>query len=151
MAPGRIGPSRRLAERGATLSLIAFSTCIVLITLGSTYVVASQSLYRLAILRAHLAQAREAAEAGLALAERSFASAAADTNGGESQADGARLTWDIESAGRDRATIRAEGRVGAGRDRVAVRLVADVARVAGKQQPRVFRITREVPMPAAGG
>jgi hypothetical protein len=135
--------ARRSRERGATLTIISFSTCLLLMALGSTYMAAAQNIYRLAAERGRQAQAREAAESAVSLGAATFASGGMARHGLESLPQDARATWEITSVQGDRATILADGAVGVSIDRVEVHLIAEVERAAGGSRPHVLRVTRK--------
>jgi hypothetical protein len=133
-------PARR-GERGATLSIVAIATSLVLLALGSAYLTASQAAFRLATFRERQAKAREAAEAGLAIGMSRFAAAGAGARG-EEAIGAARVRWQAEPVGPARAVVRAVGTSGAGPDEVMVTFVAEVERADGRKA-RVLRFARE--------
>lgn len=131
-------------ERGATLTLFAIATALVLGALGSAHFVAAQNTFRLAMMRERAARARAAAEgAVLAGAVRAAGGSGPGTRGEERL--GAMLAdWRIDALEGGRASVRASVAAGDDRDRVVVRLVAEVELGGGPgRAPRILRIAPE--------
>jgi hypothetical protein len=105
--------------------------------------IAAQNVYRMSTDRGRQAQAREAAESAIVLGGTAFASNGVTRHGAEALPNDVRATWEITATQGDRATIRAEGAVGLGNDRVEVHMTAEVERTAGSRRPLVLRVTRQ--------
>lgn len=135
----------RRGERGATLTIFAFATGTILVVVGASLMDALTNTYRMSALRERQAQARGLAEAGLASALAHIAEdPVARSPGGHAELSTGTYEYQVSPVGDGGVReCRAEGTVGAGVDRVHVKLKAVLAPDAATGRLRLISVARE--------